>query len=864
MNNNHHHPCPPSPFNADTLVFNTNEGINDLTGSLQANVHFAQSQIIPATPRPDDTQPTLVENRRTLLMVRPAVIVNNLSVTVKDSSGSTLGPLSLNPPDSLPRPTPSGLSFTPPTGSHHIINTKEELLTLNDPTASHLSSLLQQYVSVRIRIADGLWVNNIYLPRNTNYGNMIIINSTAGQTTTVYYNGTSTFIFTGNEEKFIFFESRWLRENALYNENILYAQHTWSVTLPPQWIKPGVSMTFTSGNLTGDLQNIPVGAPTQLLLNTIDIGMLTPPRNEFTFTESPEFHREYFQTVPVSRMVVSAYQAVHLTEVMLPNGNFYTDRAPGMGDWHNGVLREDIGKGLISLGINFANYGLNSSEGSGHWHFVNSAQITVHNSVGKYENGVQIHGGSGGSGMATLDESVGNEFSHEVGHAYDLSHFPGGFDGSVHRPANTINSTWGWDAGYDIFLPNFRAQVDNAQSCVEGTCQLPFYGHSFGFDPMANGEPMSPFNSFTLHTPYTAKLVQTFLESKMVFSSTSPSGFRMWDPTTRTMVPHIHRVDIDKPFTAPNTDLSAPTLAAFLSNNAVLAIVLRDGDWTRDIHIPIAHLNNAGRVITIDDDAGFVSYLHINQAPPIEIHRGFQASYKSDGTLWNEIILLNQSQFRITVPMVNNEALNLQSYIADYTVVDIGIWDGHWTPTISVPPSSPDNNRKVIIIKHVATSSTELLINGLRRVVNGGDTLYYISNGNSWIQKPELVDLSVERAPYAFGVPVTTLIGYYDPQGILQPYIYPALHGAYGYIYNDNQEVSPSADWQLWVESSNQTLRFRLHNSRIESNIMNKFHINIPETNTPRAVSLVRNGVKILTKKIEPVSSSLQYTVNGA
>jgi hypothetical protein len=34
------------------------------------------------------------------------------------------------------------------------------------------------------------------------------------------------------------------------------------------------------------------------------------------------------------------------------------------------------------------------------------------------------------------------------------------------------------------------------------------------------------------------------------------------------------------------------------------------------------------------------------------------------------------------------------------------------------------------------------------------------------------------RKPQTFGVPVVTLVGYYDPTAALRTYAYPALHGA--------------------------------------------------------------------------------------
>jgi predicted Zn-dependent protease len=45
--------------------------------------------------------------------------------------------------------------------------------------------------------------------------------------------------------------------------------------------------------------------------------------------------------------------------------------------------------------------------------------------------------------------------SHEVGHNYGLGHYNGGFDGSVHRPADEINSSWGWDSQKKIYSKLF-------------------------------------------------------------------------------------------------------------------------------------------------------------------------------------------------------------------------------------------------------------------------------------------------------------------------------------------------------------------------------------------------------------------------
>jgi len=60
--------------------------------------------------------------------------------------------------------------------------------------------------------------------------------------------------------------------------------------------------------------------------------MLISPRDEFIFAKDVNTHKEYFQTVPISRMIVSDYEAVHLTEVMLQDGTLLTDHDPGEAD----------------------------------------------------------------------------------------------------------------------------------------------------------------------------------------------------------------------------------------------------------------------------------------------------------------------------------------------------------------------------------------------------------------------------------------------------------------------------------------------------------------------------------------------------
>ena len=755
------------------LVFNTMAPTKDLKGTLAAQVLFAQSQVIPARPRDGDNQPHLVGLRRSLLMVRPLKLdeVTPMVAVVRGPAGQPVGTLKLNPPKLLTKTcyhvdgAPDEVDFKPRGGSTGVVREKVELEKLSDPSGAPLQPVLRRNAVVQVETADGRWVKDIYLPDGKGFeGKMVRVQSGAGYGSVVHYSGRTAPVSRGETLLLKCVSGQWFREGDLENNGISYASDAWSGVLPGEWVVPGFSVQIRQGNLSGELSGVVVGAPTQLLIHTIDVGMLTTPRGAFEFAKDPEAHREYFQTVPVSRLVVAQYAPLSLTEVMMPTGTLLTDLDPSEGGWHTGMMRQSIGKELISHGIDNANYGLHSTSGQGeksHPYLV--AQLAAHNNRGKYSNGVQVHGGSGGGGIVTLDKSIGNELSHEVGHNYGLGHYVDGFKGSVHRSAGEVNSTWGWDADKNRFVPNFFPTRSGKDTSYEGQSQPPFDGRSYGMDAMAGGDPFSAFNRFTLYTPNSAAIIQRFLEGKAVFDAQSPTGFSKWNGKTLRMEPFSHRIESGSEAAAPVKGLSEAVLAALLAANERVTVSMADGNWAREIPLPKGSAANEGRTVLIKSEAGYESVLLVNR-DPVKVGRGFEKSYVSDGKRWRE--------------------------------------------------------------------------------VQGG--------GHSG-----------ERKPQAFGVPVVTLVGYYDPAGQLRSYIYPALHGAYGFCYADDGFRAGPSDCQLVVETRAGVLKFRLENQRLGGRYMNKFHVNVPEASQPRSVALVCGGREVDRKAITPVAEKLSVTVNG-
>jgi hypothetical protein len=319
---------------------------------------------------------------------------------------------------------------------------------------------------------------------------------------------------------------------------VQYSTRAWSATLPWTWMKNGLSLSFIDqqgkkGVLAAD--KIEFGPAAQLVLQNIRIGMLTPPGNraDHWFEDDPgRAGIDYFQKVPVSRLVVAQYKPIHLDRVVLPSGVVYTTASSTAGGVYEGDMREHIGKSLISVGINNANFGIVDSAGEAQEQPSYYHQVVVHTNRGIYTNGLQVHGLSGGNGMATLYRSDGNEFSHELGHAHSLGHYPGGGEWSVHDG----NSGWGYDAYRKRMVGNLVWDAPAEPITIEGVVTPPFKDlYTFNRDAMAGGAPSGSISRLTHHTGYSAKRIQQYFAGLATVDPRSPSGYRKWNPTAKLM-----------------------------------------------------------------------------------------------------------------------------------------------------------------------------------------------------------------------------------------------------------------------------------------------------------------------------------------
>lgn len=101
--------------------------------------------------------------------------------------------------------------------------------------------------------------------------------------------------------------------------------------------------------------------------------------------------------------------------------------------------------------------------------------------------------------------------------------------------------------------------------------------------------------------------------------------------------------------------------------------------------------------------------------------------------------------------------------------------------------------------------------------------------------------------PTEKGVPVITILGGYDPQSPYNAVLYPYFRANWGNVFASIFQNSLPADAVNYLEityydSAKPTQYVVLNNSRYSSNIINKLHFNIAESDKPKTISLYVNN----------------------
>ena len=321
-----------------------------------------------------------------------------------------------------------------------------------------------------------------------------------------------------------------------------YSKKAWSAHLNWNEIQPGLYIRIISpqqqrsGTLASN--KIDFAQPSELVVQNIRLGLLTPPPNNpqkhYMLLEPEKAGTDYFQTIPVSRMIVSRYDDMKLDKVMLASGTVYDSVSQVVGDVHNGDMREDVAKSTFSVGINLANWGVTSSSMKSQEQPQLTQSVVVHHAKGNYSNGHVDHGLSGGNGMLTLLQSLDNEFSHEIGHHFGLGHYPGAQGNNKFWAEHHANSGWGYISYRNRMRGNLNWDQTDLTKINDGVSTF-LNTYTYGRDAMSDGEVTSSLSKYTHYTGYsTQQNIQPALE-RAVWAEDSSTGYKKWNSQTRLM-----------------------------------------------------------------------------------------------------------------------------------------------------------------------------------------------------------------------------------------------------------------------------------------------------------------------------------------
>ncbi len=176
---------------------------------------------------------------------------------------------------------------------------------------------------------------------------------------------------------------------------VVYSKRAWTAVVPWEFMHYGLELIVRDD--AGAEGRIPAedfefGPPIELVTQHVELGLLLSPAkvqaNKWCHPDenlSPELALDYFQMVPVAKFTAAQYAPIHFPKIVMPNGNVYTQRSTFEGAGiYKGDMRQEIAKGMVSTGINYANIGVPSSAGGTEKQPRPFRHTTVHTSAGVY------------------------------------------------------------------------------------------------------------------------------------------------------------------------------------------------------------------------------------------------------------------------------------------------------------------------------------------------------------------------------------------------------------------------------------------------------------------------------------------------
>ncbi len=226
---------------------------------------------------------------------------------------------------------------------------------------------------------------------------------------------------------------------------------SFTVSLPADWIRPGLSLAITAGGAT---KNVPAGdlrVAGGLEHTIVEVPLLLF-GNEAPILQEPRFAEELLAGTPVSKISWERFPVdVRLDKVILEDGSLMETPDEPLPDSFD----------LIRLAIDMANV-LSDANGMGR-------EAKFYGSLDRDQGG-----GLGGGNAAGGDASPGI-FHHELGHTYGLPHL-GDWYADLKYPFNkgsnagggSVGPYWAYDQLSETFLTPFTSGTAEKQDPMQG------------------------------------------------------------------------------------------------------------------------------------------------------------------------------------------------------------------------------------------------------------------------------------------------------------------------------------------------------------------------------------------------------------
>lgn len=317
---------------------------------------------------------------------------------------------------------------------------------------------------------------------------------------------------------------------------VAFSNRAWSGLIPAKYMKNGIKITINAVNgnnvtITDTLKNekIDFESPIEATVFVTRIGLLEDvsaytSTDNYLLSNTAKALSEYFQTVPLAKIIYSKYDNVRISKAMKSNGEVITSINNNTSDYDDIILNQ------LGAGIQLANKGVAHSDINASAYRDRDPLYIVLNQTATSRTPVTDN-----KGIISIYNTSGSQFSRFMGYTYGLTDNvdldKGVVDGSVHN----YNTGWGYDS-YKNRMRGNLAWNDNGSAIEFEDKTIAGFQNTYGWqkDPMSMGEALdnSTISKYPYHTARAADSIQASAGKRYMLNDAKANGkhhYLYWD-----------------------------------------------------------------------------------------------------------------------------------------------------------------------------------------------------------------------------------------------------------------------------------------------------------------------------------------------